>query len=482
MRRGNAYLTVYLTMCLAVLLPLCLTLIDEARRNGAAMEAVCAAEVGMQNIFAEYHRELLRQYNLFAIDSSYGTENSGRANTEAHLRDYLDKNLHTDVVFLSDYLYRDFFDLSTGEVEITGLSILTDGDGAVFRSMAIDAIRNDVGLNLLSDVQQWLETIEVNGLASADSAQGGENLDDVLDDYNGREVQISETETAFVSITNPVKEIEKKRRMGILRLVLESEEDLSKKGLDRTGLIESRMQQDAVNRGNMEQQDTDGVWNNILFREYLLKYMGNYREPKDSGALAYQIEYLIAGKEYDTDNLRSIAARLCAVREAANVLYLYTDKEKSMEITTAATIACGIFLFPELIPVMETAIRFGWAYAESLYDVKTLLAGGKIPLIKDKESWHCGLMSALKGEAEDGSEEEGKGLAYRDYLRVLLMMTDTDTVTVRAMNMIEADIRLTPGNECFRLDACYGGVEALMKINSGFGYQFEILRERFYWR
>ena len=91
MRRGNAYLTVYLTMCLAVLLPLCLTLIDGARRNGAAMEAVCAAEVGMQNIFAEYHRELLRQYNLFAIDSSYGTENSGRANTEAHLRDYLDK-------------------------------------------------------------------------------------------------------------------------------------------------------------------------------------------------------------------------------------------------------------------------------------------------------------------------------------------------------------------------------------------------------
>ena len=347
--------------------------------------------------------------------------------------------------------------------------------------MAIDAIRNDVGLNLLSDVQQWLETIEVNGLASADTAQEGENLEDVLDDYNGREVQISETETAFVRIANPVKEIEKKRRMGILRLVLESEEDLSKKDLDRSGLIEGRLQQDTVNRGNMEQQDTDGIWNNILFREYLLKYMGNYREPKDSGALAYQIEYLIAGKEYDTDNLRSIAARLCAVREAANVLYLYTDKEKSMEITTAATIACGIFLFPELIPVIETAIRFGWAYAESLYDVKTLLAGGKIPLIKDKDSWHCGLMSALGGEVGDGSEE-GKGLSYRDYLRVLLMMTDTDTVTVRAMNMVEADIRLTPGNEAFRLDACYGGVEAHMEINSGFGYRFEILRERFYWR
>lgn len=481
MRRENAYLTVYLTMCLAVLLPLCLTLIDGARRNGAAMEAVCAAEVGMQNIFAEYHRELLRQYNLFAIDSSYGTENPGKANTEEHLRNYLDKNLHTDVVFLSDYLYRDFFDLSTGKVEITGAAILTDGDGAVFRSMAIDAVRNDVGLNLLSDVQQWLETIEVNGLTSEDTVQEGGNLDDVLDGYNGREIQISETETALVRITNPVKELEQKRRMGILRLVLESEEKLSKRGLDRSGLIESRLQQGAVNVGNMELPDTDGLWNNILFREYLMKYMGNYREPKDSGALAYQLEYLISGKEYDVDNLRSIAARLCAIREAANVVYLYTDAEKCEEITTAATIACGVFLFPELIPVIETAIRFGWAYAESLYDVKTLLAGGKVPLIKDAASWHCGLLSALQGEVEDGSEE-GKGLSYQDYLRVLLMMTGTDTVTARAMNMVEADIRLTPGNESFRLDACYGGVEALMEINSGFGYRFEILRERYYWR
>lgn len=481
MGRKNAYLTVYLTMCLAVLLPLCLTLIDGARRNGAAMEAVCAAEVGMQNTFAEYHRELLRQYNLFAIDSSYGTENSGKANTEKHLRNYLDKNLHTDEVFLSAYLYRDFFDLSTEKAEITGVSILTDGGGAVFRSMAIDAIRNDVGLNLLSDVQQWLEIIEINGLDSDDTAQGEQNLDDVLAGYNGREIQISETETTFVRITNPVREIEEKRRLGILRLVLENEEELSKKGMDGTGLIESRLQQDAVNVGNMELPDTDGVWNNILFREYLMKYMGNYREPKDSGALAYQLEYLIAGKEYDVDNLRSIAARLCAIREAANVVYLYTDAEKSEEITTAATIACGVFLFPELIPAIETAIRFGWAYAESLYDVKTLLAGGKVPLIKDATSWHCGLMSALRGEVGDGSEE-GEGLSYQDYLRVLLMMTGTDTVTARAMNMVEADIRLTPGNEAFRLDACYGGVEALMEINSGFGYRFEILRERFYWR
>lgn len=477
MKKENAYLTVYLTMCLAVLLPLCLTLIEGARRNGAAMEAACAAEVGMQNIFAEYHRELMSQYNLFAIDSSYGTAVCGKANTESHLKTYLDKNLSTDEVFLSDYLYRDFFGLHTTGVEITGLSILTDEEGSVFRGMAIDAIKSDIGLNLLENVQDWMKTIEINGIT--DAGMESSNLDSVLENYNGQEMQISETETALVQISNPVTEIDRKRRMSILNLVLEDTESLSGKQLVTAELIESRMEEGRVNSGNLSAPDTSGIVNNILFREYLLKYMGRYGAPKDGGALEYQAEYLIAGKEADTDNLQSVVTRLCAIREAANVAYLYSDTEKNAEIHATATAVCGIFLIPELIPVIESAIRLGWAYAESIYDVKTLFAGGKVPLVKDQESWHYSLSGALSGEAAEAAGD-GKGLSYQDYLRVLLMLTDTDRLTMRAMNMIEADIRLTGGNAGFRLDGCYHGVTTEMKLESSFGYEFEITREKFY--
>ena len=54
----------------------------------------------------------MKQYNLFAIDSSYGTGTCGRANTEAHLLQYLSGNLSYDDIFLSDYLYRDFLGLT----------------------------------------------------------------------------------------------------------------------------------------------------------------------------------------------------------------------------------------------------------------------------------------------------------------------------------------------------------------------------------
>ena len=68
----NAYLTITLALCLAVILSLFLTLIDGVRRNGARLEAECVTDIGLQSIMAEYHRELMKQYNLFAIDSSYG--------------------------------------------------------------------------------------------------------------------------------------------------------------------------------------------------------------------------------------------------------------------------------------------------------------------------------------------------------------------------------------------------------------------------
>ena len=76
--------------------------------------------------------------------------------------------------------------------------------------------------------------------------------------------------------------------------------------------------------------------------------------------------------------------------------------------------------------------------------------------------------------------QEDRGLAYKDYLRIFMMLTDLDLLTARAMNMVEADIRMTDGNRNFRLDACYDKLEASVGISSSFGYKFVIERERTY--
>ena len=466
----NAYLTVYLALCLMVILSLFLALIDGARRNGARLEAEIVTDIGLQSIMAEYHRELMRQYNLFAIDASYGTALCSKVNTEEHLQKYLKKNLNYEDVFLSDYLYRDYLGLGLEQAQLQKISILTDERGAVFRRCAVEAIKADVGLNILEDVQGWMETIEVNGLEEGKEEEQKQEYD----------AQIEEFED--IEIDNPTRELENKKKQGILKLVTEKEAELSQNAIYTENLIMGRMQRGQVNRGNMESgtgTDAEELVEKFIFQEYLLQYMGRYGTEYEEDALRYQVEYLIAGKDSDMENLRSVANRLCALREAANAMYLLSNDTKRGEIKVAAQIACVMILQPQLIPIVEGAILLAWAYAESIYDIKSLLAGGKVPLIKDDRSWHYSLSAALEGDLKDQTQDGG-GLAYKDYLRIFMMLTDTDTLTARAMNMVEADIRKTPGNAAFRLDGCYDAVEAYIRVGSRYGFQYEIIRQKSY--
>lgn len=483
----NAYLTVYLALCLAVILSLFLTLLDGVRRNGARLEAECVTDIGLQSIMAEYHRELMKQYNLFAIDSSYGTATCGKANTEAHLLKYLSGNLSYDDIFLSDYLYRDFLALKVEQVELTKGAILTDYAGAVFRDSAVNAVKDDIGLDLLQNLQDWMQKVEVNGLEEGKEEIQREELDKEIEEwieaYDGTQEETLVGGWGQVQGGNPTDELEFLERKGILHLVVGSETALSQNVLNTENLIMDRMQKGQVNRGNIEREEgtqAQELTERFLFQEYLLRYMGRYGMEHEEDALHYQIEYLIAGKESDVENLRSVANRLCVLREAANAMYLMSDETKKGEVRIAAAALCTLIMQPGLTPLLEGAILLAWAYAESVYDVKSLLAGGKIPLLKDSSSWHYSLSTVLEGSLGD-SATEGEGLCYQDYLRIFMMLADRDTITARAMNMVEADIRKTPGNTAFRLDGCYGAVEACIRIGSAYGYRYEITRMKSYY-
>ncbi|MCM1064633.1 MAG: DUF5702 domain-containing protein [Eubacterium sp.] len=478
----NAYLTVYLALCVTLILSLCLTLIEGARRNGARLETEIAAEISVDSVLAEYHRELFYQYNLFAVDSSYGTTLPGKVNTERHLQYYLEKNLSAEDVFLGSWLYRDFFGLSPENVSVTKVSVLTDAGGAVFRRCAADAIKDDVGLGLLDQLQDWIRIIEVNGLEERDIEEEMSSLDGEIQEYDGMEFDMGEEEPYVLSVVNPAGNLEAQKRKGILKLVLEEDGELSANAIRTEGLILDRMSRGQVSRGNMAAEqlsESEQLLERFFFQEYLMRYMGHYGSESEEDALRYQLEYLAAGKESDVENLRSVLNRICVIREAANTLYLYSDSEKSSMVKLAATLVCDLAMVPELAPVLEAAILLGWAYAESIYDIRILLAGGKVPLLKSAETWHYSLENALSGSMDE-PKELGTGLSYDDYLRVFLMCTDLDTLTARAMNMVEADIRLTPGNGAFRLDGCYAGLEAYMKVESGYGFDFEVTRQKAY--
>lgn len=477
----DGYLTVYLSLVMAVLLALFLALLEGVRSNAIRAEAECVTEIGLNSILAEYHRELLSQYNLFAIDSSYGTRSAGVENMTGHLLNYLERNLSVDDMPGGEYLYRDFLRMSVDSIELTGVSVITDGDGACFRRRAADVVLDDCNLALLQSVQQWMQVIEDNGLKERDVGAEKSTVDAELESYDGREIQISEKEWTTIHVENPTDGLEQIRNSGILKYVVEDVDALSDKSVVTERLIASRMAEGLINKGNMplEASDREQLVERFLFQEYLIKYLGYYGAEKEEGALSYQLEYLIGNNDTDVANLKEVINILCAIREAANVLYLFSDAEKCGEAEGVAILLASVLLVPEAAPLFKTTLLMGWAYAESLYDVEVLLAGGRIPLIKDKTSWHYDLQEALNyGGTVDIQESEG--LSYEDYLRIMMMFVELDVLTGRAMNMVEADIRQTAGNSYFRLDNCFEQVVFRIRIKSNYGYEYEITRKKKY--
>lgn len=482
-RNMSAYLTVYLALSMTIMLSLCMALIEGVRSNAIRLEAECVMDIGLHSILAEYHRELFAQYNLLAIDSSYGTLSCGRTNTEEHLREYIERNMRTEDIFLEKLLYKDFLAMEPEDIELTQVLILTDNKGEAFRRQATAAMKDDVGITMLQELLDWMQTVEINNLTESDIAAQKRSVDEKLQSFNGKKVQISEDAWETIEIVNPTGKLEENRSKGVLSLVVEDTSKLSTRCITEEGLAGSRMKQGKINRGNVmlpELSESEKLLERFLFQEYLLKYMGCYGSGFEENVLSYQTEYLIAGKACDLDNLKSVVNCLSAIREAANAIYIFSDSEKCAEAELAATLICSLLQVPELTYLLKIAMLLGWAYAESLYDIEVLLQGGRVPLIKSRETWHYGLEGALSGFQRTEGAGGTIGLSYKDYLRIMLMLTDIDVVTERAMNLVEANIRMTPGNAAFRLDGCYVWTQVAMEVKSAYGYSYEITRQRGY--
>ena len=478
----SAYMTIYMTLTLAVVLSLCLTLIEDARQNGVYLESECVTDIGLNSVLAEYHRELLRQYNLFAVDSSYGTDLPTIQNAEERLNFYIEKNLSRDDIFLDWLMYRDLMGLKSERIEIKGARIFTDGHGAVFRRRAAEAMWDDMNGALFEEFQQWIQTVESEKMTETDIAARKKKLDSNLKKYDGTEKQISETKWVTVKVTNPTSYLEKIRTKGILTWVIKDTSKLSNKVLQESNLAGYRMKTDRCNQGNMALEDNplmNDVMERFLFQEYLLKYMGYYGSEKSEHALAYQVEYLLAGKVSDLDNLKSVVNRIFAIREVSNTAYIFSDREKCDVAGMLASILANAMFIPEATSLIKEILLLGWAFAESIYDLQCLMQGGKIPLTKTSDTWHFTLENALNltGNANASGR---KGLGYSDYLRVLLWLEGEKILTERAADMIEVDIRQTPGNEYFRLDGCVDAMEAVVNMRSVYGYDCEITREKGY--
>ena len=221
---------------------------------------------------------------------------------------------------------------------------------------------------------------------------------------------------------------------------------------------------------------TEETLRRVLLGQYILDQFGCFLTPGQAG-LDYEIEYILAGKWSDRDNLTEIVNKFVLIREGFNLLFLMKDTQKREEAYTLAVTVTGFTGMPVVIRITQLLILGAWAYAESVVDVRDLLAGYRVPVMKNEEEWNLSLTGVKNLSAEGQTEEEKKdrqGLAYEDYLRYLLFAQDRAEQIYRLSDLIQMNM-CQKYNEDFRLAECLVGVEVdvdyrIRRLFTSFGF------------
>lgn len=201
----------------------------------------------------------------------------------------------------------------------------------------------------------------------------------------------------------------------------------------------------------------------LLIDEYCGMHFKNFleeEEQQEAGqqetetVLAYEMEYFLGGKESDRENLSDAVHRLLAVREGMNLVHILTDPQKRAEARGLAMTITGVGALTPLLMITTFFVMSVWALGESLMDVRGLLAGKKIPLLKAKTDWQLELEQLLSMGKEHvvGTGECDTGLSYLSCLKILLFMSNIVLQEFRMMDLIQMNLR--QGQDSFRMRRC----------------------------
>lgn len=466
-KKEKAYLTVYLSLVFGIILSLLLALIEGAAIGAVRAQAELMADLGLDSVFAEYNREILNQYELFFIDSSYGAESGGISKVEMHLSNYLGKNIDADKdvgVFGGTTYLR----LTNPYLEVREVSFAGDNYGEVWKAQAVAYMKAVYGKDIIDTVKEHIETVQKNEMDTRDvAAELKEQKKKFEEALAEKEITEFDTETSEGTSYGTVSElVDRLIGGGLLKLVMPNGEDVSKVSINTRDYYSERIQAGKANSGiglHEGAPAADSFVDELIYNEYLMKMCGNYRDKKENSLLSYQIEYILYGFSSDASNLSACLATLFAVRSVGNLISIYGNSNMKNQAENVAKFLCSLIASPELSPILTNILLGMWALAESAADVKNLLDGGKVPLIKEENQWSLSLLGILTGDLE-GSGKKDEGLSYQAYLRVLLGLMDKHKKAVRSLDIVEMDVRQTQGNEYFRIDRCID----YMKVSFGF--------------
>ena len=497
---------------MSTLLVFSLTLAESGRQHllGAAM--TCAGSAAADSISASYNRRLLEDYGLLFYDGGRGGSRVDRKGISEEFSRYFMMNAGTGTEGIN------FLRAVSAETEVTEIVTAADYRGEIMIRSALDFYRYDAAAALLQKITEQLGILgngeqereniyslyerlkagisEKNGSGGTVKEDGGIRTGDtVLTAVQAKRSVMplaDREETEDPGEDEPPGETEgpgdedpfdyDRYEQTIRESAIGGKEEIAAggwlklvipKGTKISGITVKREDLPSHYARDPREAPSGGILRDtarkVAFNEYLLDYFRSYTSHEDKYGVRYELEYLLFGHLSDEENLRTALNRLMWIREGLNLVHIAGDSEKMEKTESLAEELMGWTgeAAVVLVPLTQVGLIIAWAYAESLIDVRNLLSDGRVPLLKDRDSWNTGLESLVKvfqGKFT-GEKEDEKGLSYRDYVRLLLFLKNPEDLSYRSMDLIQ--LNLQEENPEFMMQTQLYAMEFTVKSSTG---------------
>lgn len=475
-------MTVFMSLIMTVMTALILTAVMSVKVSTGRMHSANALDQALYSLFARYDRQLEEDFDLFFINADRDGSGPDTAGVIREIEDAAEYILHPAKGSLPG-TGKSYLTLAVESCGLTGYTLATDAGGAPFAAQAAESVKDTAllqGFSFLRDKVRSAKSTERFGeealketkdislpalIRKSEEAKAEREARRKEAEENG-EFYIEEVPDIPENFRNPLPVLEWLKHRSVLKTVVPPDRTISKRKANLKTFVSGRN----LSSG-MGVIDTTGglspVADGLAFRAYILGHYSSFLSPSEYSALGYQIEYILCGKKSDEKNLKSAVRKILLMREAANIACLYTDPGLSSSLSETSLIIGSLLLIPEAAPLIKLLLAAGWAYAESLTDVRALLEGKHVPYVKTGSSWQTDLseLTAARGDLSVLTKDVPGGMEYTEYLGVLLMTAPYSKLILRAMDMTESEIRGS-GRPAFRLDSCIGAVSASIDIRS----------------
>lgn len=481
MKRGS--ITVFSAITFMLVASLIFSLLEAARVYGLDYYAKIKTEGGLESACAEFQPLLWEEYAILALDGSYSSGEFDINQVLSHIERYIDVNLNQDITLISVGAI-DLFKLSYESGEIKEYQLITDNQGDTFLELVAASMKETLPLDVAGALYSEYESGKDMEDGAIDSTDIINNAQQQLDEakyqkeQQNLENQSSEnenqTEQAEIDTNqegipdseNPLKIVSEFKKSGILNLVIEDAAMISDKGFNTANSLERR----TLHKGNGSEEIKSDWYQRLLVLTYMNNHYGCYTKAIDNHVMKYELEYVLFGKESDRDNLEMAVKRLLLIREAANIMSILADGQKVAKAESLAIAIGGFTGNPAIIKAVQIGVVAAWAYIESILDLRTLLTGGKIAVIKNDSQWTADvdcLVSAFGNFAK--AKECDVGFTYEDYLRQMLCFMGKERLAYRMMDMMELQIKQVEGYENSNMN------HMIVRLNYKADYKAEVL-------